>query len=150
MRMCAESTEYAYHVSSRRGGLCAVAVTDFNYNERVAQAMLTKVLDAFSAKYPESAYQNLPSKPRGTPAPLPLPELKEYITKYQRPEDIDPILQMQVELEETKGILHKTVEQVLDRGEKLDSLVAKSDQLSSQSKMFYTQAKKQNSCCTVM
>ena len=36
------------------------------------------------------------------------------------------------------------------RGEKIDSLVAKSDGLSAQSKMFYQQAKKQNSCCVVM
>ena len=35
-------------------------------------------------------------------------------------------------------------------GEKIDNLVAKSDGLSAQSKMFYTQAKKQNSCCVVM
>jgi hypothetical protein len=35
-------------------------------------------------------------------------------------------------------------------GEKLDNLVAKSDNLSASSKMFYTQAKKQNSCCVVM
>jgi len=56
---------------------------------------------------------------------------------------------------------------VLERGEKIDSLVQKSDGLSAQSKMFYTQvrsqlylslrpstnasqAKKQNSCCVVM
>ena len=61
---------------------------------------------------------------------------------------------------------HKTIESVLERGmfittkvwdeancyagEKIDSLVAKSDGLSAQSKMFYTQAKKQNSCCVVM
>ena len=44
----------------------------------------------------------------------------------------------------------KTIESVLERGEKLDSLVARSENLSAQSKMFYTTAKKQNSCCTVM
>lgn len=44
----------------------------------------------------------------------------------------------------------KTMESMLDRGEKLDELVAKSEGLSSQSKMFYKQAKKQNSCCVVM
>jgi len=47
-------------------------------------------------------------------------------------------------------VLHKTIESVLERGEKLDSLVARSDELSSQSKMFYQSAKKQNSCCIVM
>jgi synaptobrevin homolog YKT6 len=58
--------------------------------------------------------------------------------------------QIQKELDETKIVLHKTIESVLERGEKIDSLVAKSDGLSAQSKMFYTQAKKQNSCCAIM
>jgi len=38
---------------------------------------------------------------------------------------------------------------VLERGEKLDSLVEKSNALSTQSKMFYKSAKKTNSCCTI-
>jgi synaptobrevin family protein YKT6 len=59
-------------------------------------------------------------------------------------------IQIQKELDETKIVLHKTIESVLERGEKIDSLVAKSDGLSAQSKMFYQSAKKQNSCCTVM
>lgn len=77
-------------------------------------------------------------------------------------------MKIQKELDETKIVLHKTIESVLERGtwlaessyilpanvisigEKIDSLVAKSDGLSAQSKMFYTQAKKQNSCCVVM
>jgi len=46
--------------------------------------------------------------------------------------------------------MHETIEKVLERGEKIDDLVAKSDGLSAQSKMFYQQAKKQNSCCVVM
>lgn len=41
-------------------------------------------------------------------------------------------------------------DQVLQRGEKLDDLVAKSSDLSAQSKAFYKTAKKQNSCCIVM
>ena len=36
---------------------------------------------------------------------------------------------------------------LLERGEKLDDLVAKSDELSAQSKMFYKTAKKTNACC---
>lgn len=37
---------------------------------------------------------------------------------------------------------HKTIESVLERGEKLDSLVDRSNALSAQSKMFYKTAKK--------
>lgn len=44
----------------------------------------------------------------------------------------------------------KTIENVLERGEKLDDLVSKSQDLSMQSKVFYKQAKKTNSCCVVM
>jgi hypothetical protein len=39
------------------------------------------------------------------------------------------------------------MEGLLKRGEKLDDLVQKSDELSTQSKMFYKTAKKNNQCC---
>jgi synaptobrevin family protein YKT6 len=52
------------------------------------------------------------------------------------------------------GLVQRTqkinLAQVLQRGEKLDDLVAKSSDLSAQSKMFYKSAKKQNSCCILM
>lgn len=74
------------------------------------------------------------------------PELKEYITKYQNPENADSLMKIQRELDETKVVLHKTIESVLDRGEKLDVLADKSRDLSGASKSFYKGAKKQNSC----
>ena len=47
-------------------------------------------------------------------------------------------------------ILHETIDGVLRRGEKLDALVDKSNDLSLASQMFYKQAKKTNSCCQFM
>ena len=47
-------------------------------------------------------------------------------------------------------ILHNTIDSVLQRGEKLDSLVEKSSDLSMASQMFYKQARKQNACCGFM
>ena len=46
-------------------------------------------------------------------------------------------MKIRSELDETRIILHKTIESVLQRGEKIDDLVAKSEELSSQSKQFY-------------
>jgi synaptobrevin family protein YKT6 len=63
---------------------------------------------------------------------------------------VSDLTKIKKELEETKLILHQTIQSVLEKGEKLDELVVKSDGLSAQSKMFFTQAKKQNSCCVVM
>ena len=70
--------------------------------------------------------------------------------KYQDPAQADKLLKVQKELDETKIVLHKTIDSVLDRGEKLNSLVEKSTDLSMASQMFYKQARKQNQCCTLM
>lgn len=70
---------------------------------------------------------------------LDVPQLQEYITKYQDPRQADSILKIQQELDETKIVLHKTIESVLERGTKIENLVERSEGLSAQSKMFYTQ-----------
>ncbi|KAM0338056.1 hypothetical protein ACHAPU_011460 [Fusarium lateritium] len=88
------------------------------------------IVDEFLTKYPRSSWAD------GEPV-LAFPELKEYLSKYQDPHQADSILKIQKELDETKIVIHKTIESVLHRGEKLDDLVAKSDGLSAQSKLFY-------------
>ncbi len=45
---------------------------------------------------------------------------------------------------------HNTIEAVLQRGEKLDDLVSKSEDLGLQSKTFYKTARKTNACCTYL
>lgn len=110
----------------------------------MAHQLLGKVVDEFLASCPRSSWAT------GEHPAVAFPALKEYIVKYQDPQQADSIMKIQQQLDETKIVLHKTIESVLQRGEKIDDLVAKSDGLSAQSKMFYTQAKKQNSCCLVM
>lgn len=145
--------------------MCAVAATNNDYQQRTVHSLLRKVNDEFVTRYPPSAYANFQ---KGSPK-LAYPELEEYIVKYQDWTKADNLSQIQKDLDETKITIHKTIDSVLARGEKIDDLVAKSDGLSAQSKMFYTQvsflsamdmqsypltsfyqAKKQNSCCTVM
>jgi synaptobrevin homolog YKT6 len=95
----------------------------------VAHQLLSKVTDEFLSSHPRSAWSNGQAQT--------MPELKEYLAKYQDPHQADSIMKIQRELDETKIVLHKTIESVLQRGEKIDDLVAKSDGLSAQSKMFY-------------
>ena len=68
----------------------------------------------------------------------------------QDPAQADKLTKIQRDLDETKVVLHKTIESMLERGEKLDNLVDKSNDLSIASQMFYKQAKKTNSCCKMM
>ena len=76
--------------------------------------------------------------------------LEEALVKYQDPLEADKLMRIQKELDDTKVILHKTIDSVLARGEKLDNLVERSSDLSMASQMFYKQAKKQNQCCKMM
>lgn len=127
-----QEKEYTFHVYGRTEGVAGVIISDQEYPALVAHQLLSKIVDEFLSKHPRTTWANSNST-------LPFPQLKEYITKYQDPQQADSIMKIQKELDETKIVLHKTIESVLERGEKIDSLVAKSDGLSAQSKMFYTQ-----------
>jgi synaptobrevin family protein YKT6 len=72
------------------------------------------------------------------------------VAKYQDPVNADQIMKIQKNLDETRDVLHKTIDSVLERGEKLEDLVERSGELSAQSKLFYKQAKRANSCCVVI
>ncbi|KAI4633190.1 hypothetical protein J4E85_004498 [Alternaria conjuncta] len=144
-RQDVEESDYTFHAYGRSEGVCGLMITDHEYPSLVAHQLLSKVCDEFLSKYPRSAFANATES-----ANMSYPELKDYIVKYQDPQQADSIMKIQKELDETKIVLHKTIESVLERGEKIDNLVQKSDELSASSKMFYTQAKKQNSCCIVM
>ncbi|KAI5116479.1 hypothetical protein M0805_003508 [Coniferiporia weirii] len=143
-RQSLTENNYVFHVYNRGGDekLAAVMVTDEEYPRRPAFGVLTKAIETFSSKVLRTSYSN--------PASIDFPELKSYLAEYQDPRNADAIMRVQQELDETKVILHQTIESVLARGEKLDDLVARSDALGASSKRFYQTAKKQNSCCVVM
>ncbi|KAJ3287433.1 palmitoyltransferase [Rhizoclosmatium sp. JEL0117] len=139
-----EQGTYVGHVYVRGDGLAGVIVTDIEYPTRSAFTIVNKILEEFSSKFPASQWAGMNP---GTTAAV-YPELKQQLVKYQDPHAADPLLRVQRDLDETKIVLHKTMESLLNRGEVLDDLVQRSDQLSSQSKMFYKTAKSTNSCCS--
>ncbi|KAF2457722.1 Longin-like domain-containing protein [Lineolata rhizophorae] len=145
-RQDVEEQSYTFHAYGRSEGIAGILITDHEYPALVAHQLLSKVVDEFLSAVPPSSNFNMTEAQKVKQEKA----LEEYIQKYQDPQQADSIMKIQKELDETKIVLHKTIESVLERGEKIDSLVAKSDGLSAQSKMFYTQAKKQNSCCIVM
>ncbi|KAH7035584.1 putative snare protein [Microdochium trichocladiopsis] len=146
-RQDVEEQDYTFHAYGRSEGVCGIIISDHAYPALVAHQLLSKVVDEFLAAHPKNTWSSATADNSGA---VVMPELKDYLTKYQDPHQADSIMKIQRELDETKIVLHKTIESVLQRGEKIDDLVAKSDGLSNQSKMFYQQAKKQNSCCILM
>nr|CAD7194022.1 unnamed protein product [Timema douglasi]CAD7573066.1 unnamed protein product [Timema californicum] len=142
-RQSVKEGEYMCHVYVRGDNLAGVLISDHDYPHRVSHTLLTKVLDDFSLKFPPSLW------PSGSEETIIFPQLNAYLVRYQNPREADAMTKIQEELDETKIILHNTIEAVLERGEKLDDLVAKSEGLSLQSKAFYKTARKTNSCCSL-
>ncbi|XP_046984231.1 synaptobrevin homolog YKT6 [Schistocerca americana] len=141
-RQSVREKEYMCHVYVRADNLAGVLISDQEYPHRVAHTLITKVLDEFATKIPASSW------PTADEQAVAFPQINTYLARYQNPREADPMTKIQEELDETKIILHNTIEAVLQRGEKLDDLVAKSEGLSIQSKAFYKTARKTNSCCS--
>jgi synaptobrevin family protein YKT6 len=73
----------------------------------------------------------------------------EYLNRIQNPKNVDKILAINSDISDTKNIALMVLGKALERGEKIDDLVEKSQKLSQSSRIFYKTAKKQNSCCVV-
>ncbi|XP_019170651.1 PREDICTED: VAMP-like protein YKT61 isoform X1 [Ipomoea nil] len=144
-RQSVQHEEYKVH-SYNRNGLCALGFMDDPYPVRSAFSLLNQVMDEYLKIFGETWRSAQSDSTQSQQWPY----LFEALNKFQDPAEADKLLKIQRELDETKIILHKTIDSVLERGEKLDSLVEKSSDLSAASQMFYKQAKKTNQCCTIL
>jgi synaptobrevin homolog YKT6 len=143
-RQSVEHEGYVVHCYVRSDGLGGTVTTDQEYPARVAFVMLGQLLEEFCTTVGDAW------KTASVPESIPFPAAEQYLQKYQNPAEADKVTKIQRDLDETTQILHRTIDSVLERGVKLDNLVDKSNDLSAQSKLFYKQAKKTNSCCVIM
>jgi len=143
-RQIVQHEDYNVHVYMQWNGLCGAVFTDLEYPPRVAFVFLSQLLAQFSEQVSNWEQQVQPEVYNS------FPPLLDAIVRFQDPAEADKITKIQRDLNETTEILHKTIDELLERGVKLDNLVERSEDLSRQSKLFYKQAKKTNSCCVVM
>ncbi|GAA0170337.1 hypothetical protein Leryth_026575 [Lithospermum erythrorhizon] len=71
------------------------------------------------------------------------PKLKEHM-KYcvDNPEEINKLAKVKAQVNEVKGVMMENIEKVLDRGEKIELLVDKTENLRSQAQDFRQQGTK--------
>ena len=117
--------DFVVHVQINAAGIAGVVISDKRYPKDVAHRLIDKILKI----------GNIDSK-----------QLDILLQSYQQPET-DPLYKVKKDLEETKDILCQTLEKILERGEKLDDLIAKTDFLSENSKTFLKVARKSNRWC---
>ena len=81
--------------------------------------------------------------------------INDYIKYDMIPNSANDILtyfkhkEILLEVQETKKVLLRTISKVMERGEKIEELVDKTDELSTQSKLFFKHSRKLNSCCWI-
>lgn len=86
-RQDVEEQSYTFHAYARSEGVAGIIISDQEYPALVAHQLLGKITDEFLSRYPRSAYQ-------GKSAECPFPQLKEYIVKYQDPQQADSIMKV--------------------------------------------------------
>lgn len=70
--------------------------------------------------------------------------------EYRDGTNTDKIQQIKTELEDTKTIIIESLEKLLERGESMDDLLAKTNNLKASSAIFADRANDLNSCCIIL
>lgn len=142
-RQSVQQEDFFCHAHNQ-DGLVGIVFVDSAYPVRSAFCVVSKVLEDFRAIHADkwrSATED---------STIANAQLEPALQKFQDPHAADKLAKIQSDLDETKVVLHRTIESMLERGEKLDTLVGKSEDLTLASQLFYKQAKKTNSCCKLM
>jgi len=127
-------------------GVTAVCFADEEYPARVAFGYLSKLCEDFVGA---TGGQPVTSNEDNSVPSFQAAHTK-LLVQFQDPTQADQLTKIMADLEQTKLVLHETIEAALERGQKIDDLIVKSNDLSGSSKMFYKTARKQNQCCTYM
>ena len=87
-RQDVEEQSYTFHAYARSEGVAGIIISDQEYPALVAHQLLSKILDEFLSRYPKSAFSG------AKVSECPFPPLKEYIQKYQDPQQADGIMKV--------------------------------------------------------
>ena len=131
-------------VVSDRDYFAVLAFTDVDYPRRVAYKCLEDALQAFQDNIGDKWKDKKDDK-------LEFAAFEAIFNKYKVATKIDKLTLANMKVDETKAVLLDNMKTLLERQEKLDDMVQKSDDLSLKSKAFFKNTEKMNSkCCTLI
>jgi len=128
-------SEYAPE-SSSAGGLTYLVVADSSLGRRVPFGFLFEIKKRFLAQYPpeRTDFASLPNYGAGSFNT----ELKKLMVDYgtTKAGQQDAISNVQGEIDNVRGIMSQNIESLLERGERIDLLVDKTDRLGGSAHDF--------------
>lgn len=131
------------HINDK--GIGTVIVCDKDYPESAALKILLELENRFLAIYSPELFGQYAEDQE-----MKFPEMDAMIKKYQDPKEADKLIKIEQDLGEIQTALHKTMNDLMDRGEKLDDLMKQSEDISGMAYTFYTKSKESNQkCCSL-
>lgn len=120
------------HAFHHPEGIISCLVADEKYDKVAAQMIMNKAVDKFIEEHPRGEWG------KGTKTFNP-PQIdgENICVGFKDPSKVNKLAAIQKDLDETMDTLRNAIQQTTVRGEHLDNLVQKSDNLNSASKMFY-------------
>lgn len=116
------------------GGFTFLVVADDKYGRQIPYAYLLSIKDEFLSKHADrgrGAMENSLDRTFG-------PRMKYHMDYcMEHPEELSKVAGLQKKVDEVKGIMVDNIEQVLARGERIENLVDKTDNLAFQADRFH-------------
>uniref|UniRef100_A0A803KMW8 Uncharacterized protein n=1 Tax=Chenopodium quinoa TaxID=63459 RepID=A0A803KMW8_CHEQI len=114
---------------------CVVAVE--SVGRQIPMAFLERVKDDFNKRYGGGKAATAQAKSLNKDFGPKLKEHMQYCVDH--PEEMNKLAKVQAQISEVKGVMMENIEKVLDRGEKIELLVDKTENLRSQAQDFRQQ-----------
>eukprot|EP00040_Diaphanoeca_grandis_P032199 m.194724 g.194724 ORF g.194724 m.194724 type:complete len:480 (-) comp32540_c0_seq1:49-1488(-) len=125
--------DYVCHVHAINAVFCGTVIADNKYPYRIGLEICQMAAKNFADSYPD---------PSDDAAEMPYPPLAKLLERYKKPEQADTILKMRRDLAQTAQIMHANMDKTLERGDRVENLVRKSDILKNSGKVFRRVVKK--------
>ncbi|EFJ40035.1 hypothetical protein VOLCADRAFT_78158 [Volvox carteri f. nagariensis] len=121
-----------------RGGFTYLVVADEAYGRAIPSAFLDKMASEFNIKYADKA-QGAKEGALNSSFGKQLKQMMEHATQF--PEEYSKVASVQKKVDEVKGIMTENIEKVLARGEKLELLTDKTENLMNEADRFQRQGR---------
>ncbi|GER40998.1 vesicle-associated membrane protein [Striga asiatica] len=117
-------------------GFTYCVVAEESAGRQLPMAFLERVRDDFVAKYGGGKAATAPTNGLNREFG---PKMKEHMQYcIEHPEEISKLAKVKAQVSEVKGVMMENIEKVLDRGEKIELLVDKTENLHHQAQDFRT------------
>jgi len=128
--------EHVFHVL-QADSLIFLAMSDTSFERRIAYAYLGEIKTRFFRSYGDIGKTALAYAMNKSFSRV----LKEQMDFFSNSPDADKLRKVQAEINEVKSTMVENIEKVIDRGEKIELLVDKAENLQDQAFKFKKQAK---------